>query len=103
MRSLARPVTTYTRQGWMLTPVAANRAMSNIDSTVSRGTGVGRNALMLRRDRIAHSMALRSALASIAGGVSLLFIFHSNCLHGRQTQATPFHGSIAFANKTSRA
>src|SRR5271154_2227936 len=95
MRSLACPVTTYTRQGWMLTPVAANRATSNIDSTVSRGTGVDRNALTLRRDRMAHSMALRSASASIAGGVSLLFICHSLCLQRRQTQATSLHGGIS--------
>src|SRR5579864_7304561 len=79
----------------MLTPVAAKRATSNIDSTVSPGTGVGRNALTLRRDRMAHSMALRSASASIAGGVSLLFICHSICLQRQQIQATSQHGSIA--------
>src|ERR1700756_1803642 len=102
MRSLACPVTTWTRQGWMLTPVAANRAMSNIDSTVARGTGVGRNALTLRRDRMAHSTALRSASASIAGGVSLLFICHSICLQRQQTQATPLHGSIALRARLAR-
>jgi hypothetical protein len=51
---------------------------------------------------MAHSMALRSASASIAGGVSLLFICHSICLQGRQTQATLLHGSIAFVSKISR-
>jgi hypothetical protein len=44
---------------------------------------------------MAHSMALRSASASIAGGVSLLFIYHPISLEGRQTRATPLHSSIA--------
>ena len=73
-RCFASPVTTCTRQGWVLTPDAAALATARIASTSSRSTGVGRKARMLRRVTIAQSTASRRATSGIGGGGAKRFM-----------------------------
>src|SRR5450631_893064 len=60
-RCLAAPVSTWTCQGWVLVPDGAREATRRMASTMSRGTGVGRNARMDRRLVMAPSTAAVSA------------------------------------------
>src|SRR3954471_21042715 len=74
-RDFIVPVTTCTCQGWMLTPVALKRATLRMDSTSSRGTGMGRKARTLRRVTSAQSTARLTSANELKGGEDKRSIF----------------------------